>query len=106
MPKYMIQACYTKAGLDGLLKDGGSKRREAVTKAAESIGGSVEAFYYAFGETDTFVIVDAPDNVSTAAVCLAVGASGKATTKTTALLTPEEIDAATSKSINYRPPGD
>lgn len=105
MPKYLITASYTSNGLKGLLKDGGSKRREAATAAIEGLGGKVEAFYYGFGADDAFVLVDAPDAVTTAAVCLAVGASGAVTTKTTVLLTPEDVDAAVQKSVSYRPPG-
>ena len=46
-----------------------------------------------------------PDNESAAAVALAVNAAGLAATKTTVLLTPEEVDAAAQKSVGYRPPG-
>ena len=71
----------------------------------KSLGGSVEAFYYAFGETDVYVIVDAPDNATAAAVSLAVSASGAVALKTTPLLTPEEIDQAARKTVEYRAPG-
>lgn len=105
MPKFLISASYTSDGMKGLLKDGGSRRREAAAKAIEGIGGKIEAFYYAFGDDDAYVIVDAPDNVTTAGVCLAIGASGAVTTKTTVLMTPEEVDEAVQKSVDYRPPG-
>ena len=105
MPKYLVEGSYTTDGTKGLLKDGGSKRRAAVEALMKGLGGSVEAFYYAFGEPDAYVIVDAPDNVTAAAVSLAVNASGAVTLKTTPLLTPEEIDQATQKTVNYRAPG-
>lgn len=105
MSKYLIQANYVGEGIKGLLKEGGSSRRAAVEKLFESLGGKVEAFYYAFGETDLFVIADAPDNVTAAAISLTVNAAGAATTKITVLLTPEEIDAAAKKTPNYRAPG-
>ena len=105
MAKYLYQAVYTKSGLDGLLKEGGSNRREAVAQAAESLGGTLEAFYYAFGGTDVFAILDLPDNVSASAFSLLVAAGGGATLKTTVLITPEEVDQATKKTIAYRPPG-
>ena len=105
MPKYLVQANYVGEGLKGLLKEGGSSRRAAVEKLFASLGGKVEAFYYAFGDTDLFVIADAPDNVTAAALSLTVNASGAATSKVTVLLTPEEIDAASKKSPSYRPPG-
>ena len=105
MPKYLVQANYVGEGLRGLLKEGGSSRRAAVEKLFGSVGGKVEAFYYAFGDTDLFVIADAPDNVTAAALSLIVNAAGTATAKVTVLLTAEEIDAATKKTATYRPPG-
>ena len=71
----------------------------------DSLGGKLEVFYPAFGDTDVFLIVDASDNESAAAASMAVGASGMVQVKTTVLLTPEEMDRATKKSVSYRPPG-
>jgi len=105
MPKYLIQASYTAEGSKGLLKEGGSKRREAVKRAMEDIGAKLEAFYFAFGEADVYAIVDAPDNISITAHALTVNASGAVHIKTVVLLTPEEVDRAAKKSISYRPPG-
>ena len=105
MGKYLFQASYTDAGLEGLLKEGGSSRRAAVDQAVKGIGGKLEAFYYAFGYTDVFAIADLPDNVVAAAFALQVASAGGAKVKTTVLLTPEEIDGATKKTADYRPPG-
>lgn len=105
MAKYLIQASYTAEGARGLLKDGGSKRRAAVRALAESVGGKLESIYFAFGGTDVFVVIDAPDNASAASASLIVGASGSARTTTTVLLTPEEIDQAVGKGAAYVPPG-
>lgn len=107
MSKFLIIASYTAEGAKGLLKDGGSLRRQAVEKAIGSLGGSVESFYFAFGADDAFVILDAPDNSSAAAASLVVGASGAVRSRTVVLMTPEEIDEAAerSKSIDYKPPG-
>ena len=105
MPKYLVQANYVGEGVKGLLKEGGTSRRAVIEKLAQSLGGTVEAFYYAFGETDLFVILNMPDNVSMAAAALTVGASGTVTLKTTVLMTPEELDAAGKKSPVYRAPG-
>jgi uncharacterized protein with GYD domain len=105
MSKYLIQANYKGDGIKGLIKEGGSSRRAAVEKLFESVGGKVEAFYYAFGETDLFVIAEIPDNVSAASLSLTVNASGAATAKITVLLTSEEVDTAVKKSPSYRPPG-
>jgi len=105
MPKYLVVASYTAEGAKGLLKDGGSKRRQAADTALRSVGGKVESFFFAFGENDVYAVVDAPDNVSIAAASLAIGASGAVQTKTVVLLTPEEVDQAAKKATNYTPPG-
>lgn len=105
MPKYLIQGNYGGEGVKGLLKEGGSGRRAAVEELVGAAGGKVEAFYYAFGDTDVFVIVDLPDNVSTAALSMFVNAAGAVAIKATVLLSAEEIDEATKKTIHYRAPG-
>jgi uncharacterized protein with GYD domain len=105
MPKFLFEANYTPEGAKGIVKEGGSARRAAVEKTVAALGGRLEAFYFAFGAVDAYVIVDLPDNVTAAAMALAVGQSGLASTKTVVLVTPEETDAATKKSVNYRGPG-
>jgi uncharacterized protein with GYD domain len=105
MPTFLIKASYTTEGAKGLLKEGGSSRRAAISKLIEGIGGKVEAFYYAYGEDDAYVITDLPDAVSGLAVSLAVNASGAVRLSTIPLITPEEIDAAAKKSVAYRAPG-
>lgn len=105
MPKYMIQASYTVEGLKGLHKDKASGRKAAVSAAAESLGGKLEAMYYTLGQDDAFAIVDLPDTVTATALALAISGSGLVRTKTTALLTVEETDKALAKSVSYRAPG-
>ena len=104
MPKYLIEASYTLEGSRGIMKSGGTARREAVQRAVESVGGRFEVQYFALGEHDAFVIADLPDHVSAAAISLAVTASGAVRTKTTALLTSEEVDQAVKKTVKYEPP--
>ena len=105
MPRYLIQASYTLEGVRGVQSAGGSSRRDAVAKVAESVGGQLESFYFAFGDHDVYTVVDLPDNESAAAVAIAVNAAGGAAVRTVVLLTPEEIDAAAKRSVDYRPPG-
>lgn len=108
MPKYLCEADYTAEGSAGLIKDGGSKRREVVTAAIKASGGSVEAFYFAFGTRDVVIIMDLPDNASAAALSLAVAATGSTRIKVTPLLTCAEIDTAAEKArkgTGYRAPG-
>ena len=105
MPKYMFMANYTAAGAKGILKDGGTARRAALAKSIAAVEGRLEAFYFGFGGKDAFVIAELPDNVTAAAMALAVGQSGVASTQTVVLLTPEEVDQATRKKVQYTPPG-
>ncbi len=106
MAKYLVKAKYTAPeGVKGLIADGGTGRANAITELMKSVGGTLDAFYFAFGETDVYAIIDAPDNATAAALSLTVGASGLATTQVTALLTPAELDAAVKKSPAYDAPG-
>lgn len=105
MPKYMIEASYSQEGVEGVKNKGGSSRRDAVAQMAESLGGKLESFHFAFGDSDAYVIVDLPDNEAAAAAALAVNTAGGARAKTTVLLTPDEVDAAAKLSAGYRPPG-
>jgi uncharacterized protein with GYD domain len=105
MPKYLVNASYTQTGVQGILKEGGSSRRDFIGKLLSDLGGSLEAFYFAFGDTDVVAIADLPDNEAVAALSMAVGASGAVRVTTTVLLEPEQIDAATKRTVQYRPPG-
>lgn len=105
MAKYLIQANYVGDGIKGLLKEGGSARRAVMEELAGSLGGSVESAYYAFGDTDVYVILDMPDHASMSACALIASASGAVTVNTTVLMAPEEIDDAARKTGSYRPPG-
>jgi len=105
MPKYLIQGSYSDQGLKGLLQEGGSKRREAVEQLTKGMGGRLEAFYYAFGNDDFVIIVDLPGNVDASALSLAANASGAVESRMTVLITPEEVDQATKKTVKFRPPG-
>lgn len=105
MPKYLFTGTYSVDGAKGLVKDGGTKRRAVIEKMVGELGGTVEAFYFTFGEHDVLVIVDLPDNETAAAIALTVAASGSVGIDTTVLLTPEEVDASGKKSVSYKPPG-
>ncbi len=106
MQKYLFYGSYTSQGNKGLLKEGGSKRIEATKKALKSIGGSLEAFYFAFGENDFYVIVNLPDDVSASAFTLTCNAVGAFKIKTVVLMTPEQIDEAIKMTVDFRPPGE
>ena len=106
MPKYPWKVSYTKAGAKGVAQEGASSRRDAVKYALESLGGALEAVYFAFGEADVYVIGELPDNQSAAALSLAANVSEGLTAETVVLMTPEEFDAATRKDVSFRPPGE
>jgi uncharacterized protein with GYD domain len=105
MPKYLTQSSLTPEGVKGTLKDGGTARRAAIERLAESLGMRLEAFYYAFGEDDVYAILDAPDNATTAAYSMTVSAAGTSYVKTVVLITPEEMDEVSKKRAEYRAPG-
>jgi uncharacterized protein with GYD domain len=105
MPKYLVTGSYTADGLKGVLKEGGSGRRKAVEDAVKAMGGQLEAYYFAFGDSDVVALVDVPDNVTAAALAIGISSTGTVGTKTTVLLTPEEVDEATKKTLSFRPAG-
>ena len=105
MPKYLSMGSYTAEGLKGLLKDGGTSRRKAVETAVEALGGRLEAYYFAFGDSDVVAISDVPDNVTAAALAIGIASTGTVGLKTTVLLTPEEVDEATKKTLSFRAAG-
>lgn len=105
MPKFLVKASYTMEGAKGVQNAGGTSRRDAVAKMAEGLGGRLESFYFAFGETDAYVVLDLPDNRTAAAASIAVTTAGGATSEVVVLLTPEDVDEAAKVSVDYRPPG-
>ena len=105
MPKYMFRASYTAKGAEGLLKEGGTKRADALRKLIGSVGGKVESMYWAFGADDVYLIADVPDAGAAAAVSLQVGAGGGASVTTSELLTAEQVDEVVRRKVEYRPPG-
>ncbi len=105
MSKFLVTGSYTADGAKALAKEGGSQRKVAVEKMVGALGGKVEAFYFAFGDSDIYVIIDLPDTASGAALSLAVNASGMVKLSTVMLMTPEEVDAACKKPVSYRAPG-
>ena len=106
MPRYLFQASYTLEGIRGIQSAGGSARRDAVAATIESLGGKLETFDFAFGESDVYTIVELPDNEAATAVALAVNGSGRTNVKTIVLVTPEGVDAAAQRSVPYRGPGE
>ena len=105
MPKYLYQGSYTDKGLQGLMKDGGSKRVEITKKAIESLGGKMETYYFALGGKDFFIIIEAPNNANAITGSLIANASGTVEVSITALVSPEEVDLAVKQTMDWSPPG-
>ncbi|MGH2710507.1 MAG: GYD domain-containing protein [Actinomycetota bacterium] len=108
MPLYLSKFSYTPdtwAKLAGKPED----RRKAAQSYIESVGGKLHGFWYAFGTHDGYNLWEAPDNVSMAAVAIAISGGGALSSlETTVLLTVEETLEALSKAdqVKYRPPGE
>jgi uncharacterized protein with GYD domain len=105
MPKYLLKATYTPQGIKGLMADSASGRRSDVTAAIKAAGGTVEAFYFCFGDDDVIVIADVPDNTAACALSLSTTATGAVRVRITPLLTVEEVDQALEIQTKYRAPG-
>lgn len=106
MPKYLFIGSYTADGARGLLKDGGTKRRQVAEQVVQSVGGTLETYYFGFGGDDFYLVADLPDHAAAAAVSLTVGSSGALSSRTVVLMTPEDVDAAAQRSVPYTAPGE
>jgi uncharacterized protein with GYD domain len=108
MALYLTRFSYTPETWARLMKNP-EDRRDAARKYIESVGGKLQGFWYAFGEYDGYSIWEAPDNVSMAAVALAIGSGGALSKiETTPLLTVEETLEALRRAqkVGYRSPGE
>ena len=105
MAKYLFRVSYTAAGIQGVLKEGGKSRAAAIKKTFASVGGKIEAGYWAFGSDDWVGIADLPDHAAAIALSATVAASGAATVNTTVLFTADDVDAAVALTPQYRAPG-
>jgi uncharacterized protein with GYD domain len=106
MPKYLLKVSLAPDGIAGVLQEGGTARKKVVQDSIETLGGSLESFYFAFGKDDVIVICDFPDNETAAGFALETSSSGRVSVATTVLITPEEVDQAREKRSGWRPPGD
>jgi len=105
MAKYLFKASLSPEGIAGVLAEGGTARRTVVKKAVESLGGTLESFYYVFGDDDLIAVCELPDNETAAAFAMETSASGRVAVSTSVLITPEEVDSARNKKSGWRPPG-
>ncbi|MEO5649487.1 MAG: GYD domain-containing protein [Ginsengibacter sp.] len=105
MTKYLIKADYTAEGVKGLLKTGGTIRKQAIEDTVKKLGGQLDSFYYSFCEHDVYTVCALPDAATAAAVILSINASGLVSVSAEVLVDPEEIDKAKDISVNYRTPG-
>jgi uncharacterized protein with GYD domain len=107
MPLYLSRFSYTAETWARLI-DNPEDRRDAARSYIESVGGKLHGFWYGFGTHDGYTLWEAPDNVSMAAVALALSSGGAISSlETTVLLTVDETLDALRKAehVQYRPPG-
>jgi uncharacterized protein with GYD domain len=107
MPLYLTKFSYTPETWARLIENP-EDRRNAAREYIESVGGTLHGFWYGFGTHDGYNLWEAPDNVSMAAVAVAIGSGGALSSiETTVLMTIEEtMDALQkAKKIRYRKPG-
>ncbi|MEX0984874.1 MAG: GYD domain-containing protein [Actinomycetota bacterium] len=105
MARYLFKVSYSVEGMKGVMKEGAENRATFVGKMAANLGGSVESFDFAFGETDVYALCEIPDDETAAAIAMAVGSSGVGSCDTVKLLTPAQVDKARGITTGYRPPG-
>jgi uncharacterized protein with GYD domain len=104
MPKYLVRGNYNGATAAGLRKEGGTSRVNQGTKAIESLGGTFESLYFAFGETDVYLICDLPSHAHASNLSLLFKSVGMDSV-ITVLITPEEVDEAAKLDPDYKAPG-
>lgn len=107
MALYLTRFSYTPETWARLISNP-EDRSDAARSYIESVGGSLHGFWYAFGVADGYILWEAPDNVSMAAVALAIGAGGAlSSVETTVLLSVDETLHALRQAadVGYRPPG-
>ena len=105
MAKYLVIGSYTAEGAAGVLKEGGSGRRDAARQILESVGGTLESLYWGFGADDFYATVDLPGHAAATAASLKISSSGSSRVRTIPLMTADDIDAAAKMSPSFRPPG-
>ena len=107
MPLYLTKFGYTPEAWGRMIANP-EDRRKAAQEYIESVGGNLHGFWYAFGAHDGYTLWEAPDNVSMAAVAVAIGSGGALSSlETTVLLTVDETLDALKKAqgVGYRAPG-
>ncbi|MGO4492842.1 GYD domain-containing protein [Arthrobacter sp. 2YAF22_2] len=105
MTKYLFEANYVGEGIKGLMREGGTKRRDALVDALKSVGGTLDCFYYAFGHTDVLGVFDVPSDADAAALSLMINSTGNVNVRLKPLMSAEDLDEAAKKTPTYRAPG-
>ncbi|MFG2009887.1 GYD domain-containing protein [Micromonospora sp. NPDC048868] len=105
MTKFLFMATYTVEGINGLMREGGTRRAEVIQALVENAGGRVESFHFGLGPHDAYVICDLPDQQTAVALATTIRAAGGLDTRVNPLLTPEDMDGALRMNMPYRPPG-
>lgn len=106
MPKYMFKGSFSREGLAGVMKEGGTSRVAAVEKLVASVGGKLHSYDFAFGSSDFYIVADLPDHVAVLTIVRTTTASGALSKlETVVLVPPSDVDLAGTRVADYRPPG-
>jgi uncharacterized protein with GYD domain len=105
MPKFLIEASYGSEGVKGVAQKGGTARAQTVGALIGAMGGTMESFYFSFGDADVYVVVDLPSNEAATALALSINQTEATKIKTVVLLAPEQVDEAAKMTPEYKPPG-
>ena len=105
MPRYLAKACFTPEGLKALRAAGGAERLQSGHALAASLGGTLECYYFAFGDYDAYAILELPSDEAAAAASIAANMGGASKVTVTKLLTADQLDEAFKLTPDYRTPG-
>jgi len=103
--KFLLHAKFNAKGVSGLLKSGGTARRQVANKMIHDLGGKLESLNFTLNADEAYAIFELPDDLSAAAISLNVEATGMAGINLIQLFTPSDIDTAAGILVDYRPPG-
>ena len=109
MPQFLVQFTYASRSIKALVEEPEVDHAAQASKMVASLGGKLLGYWYAFGEFDGMVLIEAPDPTTVAAVSMAIGGTGEVSRiQTTVLMTMEEARAASRKAgaATHLPPGE
>jgi uncharacterized protein with GYD domain len=102
--RYLVRAELTPEGIKNLQKQPPTALKAGVAKFVESVGGKLEFWFFDYGESTAYSVIDYPDEVAAATAQLSTNAAGFARVRIRPLLSAEEMDKAVAKMPPVRVP--